>query len=218
MDRKNYLRKNMGGAILDVLSVCMIFIIIIAAASIFLQSTLSYNILHFAIAKKHGNRITNETITDQLKPNTNSSDSVFLTYTPQFGLTIQYPANWEKVIYGKAIRSGQEGPLVNFLSPLDSSLDKFRDYLLIRLINASDSNLKRHNMNLTVSNVPLFVANYSQEDPANSNDVLKTIRFWTDSGNGKVLVFEFTAEGTSYSKYLPIVARIIGSLRMHVFE
>lgn len=215
MVNRNSLSKNIGGAIQNISTVCVIFIVIITAVTVILQSTSGNMLIHDVVAKKHGNRTAYETITDEPKPNTNSSNLIFLNYDyPPFGLTIQYPATWEKVIYRKAVRSGEEGPLVNFLSPLDNSLDKFRDYLLVRLMNASDS---IYVMNLTISNIPLYVANYTHEDPADPHDVLKTIRLWTDSGNGKVLVMEFTAKGSSYSKDLPLVAKMIGSLRMHGF-
>ena len=72
-----------------------------------------------------------------------TTNGTLLYEFPGIGLKIEYPSNWEKVEYGRAMKAFGEGVIANLLSPLDGSSDKFRDYVLLKVENLSSSGLKQ---------------------------------------------------------------------------
>src|SRR5918912_1439528 len=60
--------------------------------------------------------------------------SEFVMYTnPIYGFKILYPANWEKIDFGQTIEEDDRHIVVTFLSPLEDTLDRFREYLIIQV-------------------------------------------------------------------------------------
>ena len=64
------------------------------------------------------------------------STAGYLTYkNSMYGFEIQYPSNWEKIDFGKAIEEDDRHIVVTFLSPPEDALDIFREYLVIQVGN-----------------------------------------------------------------------------------
>src|SRR5690242_8428166 len=76
-------------------------------------------------------------VTDANRVTSNTQQSVsFIQYNnSRFGLTIQYPSNWEKI----DVENG-----VSFLSPLDNPMDKYREGVSVQIFNHQGFSLEQY--------------------------------------------------------------------------
>ena len=94
----------------------------------------------------------NDNSSTQITQSGNATTNGTLLYEfPGIGLKIEYPSNWEKVEYGRAMKAFGEGVIANLLSPLDGSSDKFRDYVLLKVENLSSSDLSKGPANNSIA-------------------------------------------------------------------
>ena len=49
----------------------------------------------------------------------------------QYNFDMQYPSNWQKIEFTQGIERGGRNTVVNFLSPSEGTVDKFREYLRV---------------------------------------------------------------------------------------
>lgn len=133
---------------------------------------------------------------------------------PGIGLKIEYPSDWEKVEYGRAMKAFGEGVIANLLSPLDGSSDKFRDYVLLKVENLSSSGLSKVLANNSIAGGATYQRVFDHPNLANQSDIITTLQEWT-SQNGKAFIVEFTAEKDKFAHYLPLAKEIINSIEIN---
>lgn len=145
----------------------------------------------------------------------NAASNLTLLYEyPEIKLKMKYPGNWEKVDYGRAVKSYGEGVIVNFLSPLEDSSDQFRDFVLIKVENLSSSNLNKLPANNLIGGNPTYQVVSDRPNLANKSDIVTTLKEWT-SLDDKAFAVEFSAEKRKFKDYLPLVTQIIRSIEMN---
>lgn len=145
----------------------------------------------------------------------NAASNLTLLYEyPGIKLKMKYPGNWEKIDYGRAVKSYGEGVVVNFLSPLEDSSDQFRDFVLIKVENLSSSNLNKLPANNSIGGNPTFQVVSDRPNLANKSDIISTLKEWT-SLDDKAFAVEFSAEKSKFKDYLPLVTQIIRSIEMN---
>lgn len=144
----------------------------------------------------------------------NATNGTLLYEFPGIGLKIEYPSNWEKVEYGRAMKAFGEGVIANLLSPLDGSSDKFRDYVLLKVENLSSSGLSKVLANNSIAGGATYQRVFDHPNLANQSDILTTLQKWT-SQNGKAFIVEFTAEKDRFAHYVPLANEIINSIEIN---
>ena len=144
----------------------------------------------------------------------NATNGTLLYEFPGIGLKIEYPSNWEKVEYGRAMKAFGEGVIANLLSPLDGSSDKFRDYVLLKVENLSSSGLSKVLANNSIAGGATYQRVFDHPNLANQSDIITTLQEWT-SQNGKAFIVEFTAERDRFAHYLPLANEIINSIEIN---
>lgn len=144
----------------------------------------------------------------------NATNGTLLYEFPGIGLKIEYPSNWEKVEYGRAMKAFGEGVIANLLSPLDGSSDKFRDYVLLKVENLSSSGLSKVLANKSIAGGATYQRVFDHPNLANQSDILTTLQKWT-SQNGKAFIVEFTAEKDRFAHYVPLANEIINSIEIN---
>jgi hypothetical protein len=153
---------------------------------------------------------TNATVTSTAASNSN----VTLLYEyPDLGLKIKYPPGWEKVQYGRAIKAYGEGVIANLLSPLESTADKFRDYVILKIENLTSPDLGKTPANNSIGGSPTYQVVIERPNLANKSDIVKIIREWTPL-NGKAFVVELDAEKSRFAYYLPLAMEMINSIEL----
>ena len=143
-----------------------------------------------------------------------TTNGTLLYEFPGIGLKIEYPSNWEKVEYGRAMKAFGEGVIANLLSPLDGSSDKFRDYVLLKVENLSSSGLSKVLANNSIAGGATYQRVFDHPNLANQSDIITTLQEWT-SQNGKAFIVEFTAEKDKFAHYLPLAKEIINSIEIN---
>ena len=143
-----------------------------------------------------------------------TTNGTLLYEFPGIGLKIEYPSNWEKVEYGRAMKAFGEGVIANLLSPLDGSSDKFRDYVLLKVENLSSSGLSKVLANNSIAGGATYQRVFNHPNLANQSDIITTLQEWT-SQNGKAFIVEFTAEKDKFADYLPLAKVIINSIEIN---
>jgi eukaryotic-like serine/threonine-protein kinase len=154
-----------------------------------------------------------------------------LTYeSSNYGFIVQYPANWQKVEFSTGIEEGTRNLVVNFLSPLEGHSDTFREYLLVQTANVTSQELSLktftieqmaflkdsfQNLNILESNRSTTITShiayevvYTYSDPIIGK--AKAMEIWIVNG-GKAYILSYHADSAKYSKYLPIILKMIGS-------
>ena len=144
----------------------------------------------------------------------NATNGTLLYEFPGIGLKIEYPSNWEKVEYGRAMKAFGEGVIANLLSPLDGSSDKFRDYVLLKVENLSSSGLSKVLANNSIAGGATYQRVFDHPNLANQSDILTTLQKWT-SQDGKAFIVEFTAEKDRFAHYVPLANEIINSIEIN---
>ena len=51
----------------------------------------------------------------------------------QYNFDMQYPSNWQKIEFTQGIERGGRNTVVNFLSPSEGTVDKFREYFIVEV-------------------------------------------------------------------------------------
>ena len=143
-----------------------------------------------------------------------TTNGTLLYEFPGIGLKIEYPSNWEKVEYGRAMKAFGEGVIANLLSPLDGSSDKFRDYVLLKVENLSSSGLSKVLANNSIAGGATYQRVFDHPNLANQSDIITTLQEWT-SQNGKAFIVEFTAEKDKFAHYLPLAKDVINSIEIN---
>lgn len=154
---------------------------------------------------------TNATTTSTAASNSN----VTLLYEyPDLGLKIKYPPSWEKVQYGRAIKAYGEGVIANLLSPLESTADKFRDYVILKIENLTSPDLGKTPANNSIGGNPTYQVVIERPNLANKSDIVKIMREWTPL-NGKAFVVELDSEKSRFAHYLPLAMEMINSIELN---
>jgi hypothetical protein len=143
-----------------------------------------------------------------------TTNGTLLYEFPGIGLKIEYPSNWEKVEYGRAMKAFGEGVIANLLSPLDGPSDKFRDYVLLKVENLSSSGLSKVLANNSIAGGATYQRVFDHPNLANQSDIITTLQEWT-SQNGKAFIVQFTAEKDKFAHYLPLAKEIINSIEIN---
>jgi eukaryotic-like serine/threonine-protein kinase len=157
----------------------------------------------------------------------------FLLYeNPAYGFKIKYPAGWEKTEFSGDIEEGHRKIIVNFISPLESASDTFREYLIIEIgmlgsqaalsfqyaINTYLASLKSlpnfkliESSILSVADSPAQKLVYSYSNP--EVGVTKTIDVLV-AKNEKLYLLSFNSDAHKYNVYLPTIQEMINSLQL----
>lgn len=144
-----------------------------------------------------------------------SNSNVTLLYEyPDLGLKIKYPPSWEKVQYGRAIKAYGEGVIANLLSPLESTADKFRDYVILKIENLTSPDLGKTPANNSIGGNPTYQVLIERPNLANKSDIVKIMREWTPL-NGKAFVVELDSEKSRFAHYLPLAMEMINSIELN---
>ena len=156
---------------------------------------------------------TNATATTTSTAASNSNVTLLYEY-PDLGLKIKYPPSWEAVQYGRAIKAYGEGVIANLLSPLESTADKFRDYVILKIENLTSPDLSRTPANNSIGGNPTYQVVIERPNLANKSDIVKIVREWTPL-NGKAFVVELDAEKSRYAHYFPLAMEMINSIELN---
>jgi eukaryotic-like serine/threonine-protein kinase len=156
----------------------------------------------------------------------------FLTYeSPVYGFKIQYPSDWERIEFSREVEEGNRKIIVNFLSPLESPSDTFREYFIIERgtleshtalplqssVNTYITSLKSlPNFKIIESNTVSFAQSlamklvYSYNNP--EVGVTKTMDMLTIK-NDKLYLLSFNSDAVKYNNYLPTIQKMLDLFR-----
>lgn len=126
-------------------------------------------------------------------------------------LSIQYPADWEKVEYPSSPMSpASYKVVVNFLAPIVNASDQWREYLMIQVGKQSIVQNLVPQAKTTLAGNPGYNLVYTNNEETFH---LKTLETWTTIGGNTYLLI-YKAEATKYSSYLPIIQRMLDSFKI----
>jgi hypothetical protein len=63
----------------------------------------------------------------------NNQNTFSLYKNAQYNFDMQYPSNWQKIEFTQGIERGGRNTVVNFLSPSEGTVDKFREYFIVEV-------------------------------------------------------------------------------------
>jgi hypothetical protein len=63
----------------------------------------------------------------------NNYNTFSLYENAQYNFDMQYPSNWQKIEFTQGIERGGRNTVVNFLSPSEGTVDKFREYFIVEV-------------------------------------------------------------------------------------
>jgi hypothetical protein len=134
---------------------------------------------------------------------------------PDIGLKINYPADWEKIEYGRAVKAYGEGLIANLFSPIENGPDKFREFVQLRIENSTPNNIAESQEEIAhIGENPVYQITFERSNLANKSDSLNTLKTWSPL-NGKILVIEFSDTASEFSKSLPLALKIIDSVQIN---
>jgi hypothetical protein len=158
-----------------------------------------------------------------------ASSRNFLTYdNPTLRFKIQYPSDWEKIEFNE-VEEANRKIIVNFVSPLASPSDNFREYFIIEIglaklptgsldssVNSYLTSLKflpnfkliESNM-LSLANNPAEKLVYSYSNP--QVGVTKAMDTIIVKDN-KLFLFSFNSDLVTFNNYVPTVQKMLDSL------
>jgi len=163
-----------------------------------------------------------------------TNDGIFLTYQSHtYGFKIQYPSNWEKLEFAQGIEEEHRNIVVNFLSPAgEGTSNTFREYLIIEVGNSTshDESLTQYvttqihlrqalpNFNLVESTLtsvsggnPAHKIVYTYSNPiVGITKVMDILTIKSD----KLYFLSYNADAVKYSRYLPIIQKVIDSFQI----
>jgi hypothetical protein len=187
---------------------------------------------HQAIAQINYNNKTTATMVSTMPSQSNKTIGNFTPYEdPNDGIKIQYPSDW--TVSETGLRDHTN--VVAFYSPLENPSDAISEHVLISLIHYSqnialDDYGKLVNDTLTqpdiqtieskaitlASGLPTHAIVFKPPSSAVGNSALvkpEIMLLWTVKGNN-VYTISYNAEAAKYSKYLPIVEKMIDSFEI----
>jgi hypothetical protein len=162
------------------------------------------------------------------------SQRPFLVYqNPTYKFTIEYPSNWERLDFSPGIEEEGRNIIVNFLSPVLSSIPTFREYLIVEVGNlTSVQNLslaqyttKQINSRKSIPNFQLIEStptHLSGRYQANkivykySSPIVGTVEAFdiiTINAN-KIYYLSYNAGATKYLSYFPQAQKMVDSFRI----
>jgi hypothetical protein len=176
------------------------------------------------------NTTTTTTTADVFQNTTNdqprNDTATFLTYQdPIYGIKIGYPSDWNKTEGANFVefRLPTEGYnrtdittlialeiRIDILPPDIASLEQYSRAKLISHRQFGEFNLLESNTTTIATNVPAVKTIYTNTFP-NTGEVLKTMEFTAIKDNIGYDIRYFADPASDYSKYLPIVQRMISS-------
>ena len=157
--------------------------------------------------------------------------SEFVMYTnPIYGFKILYPANWEKIDFGQTIEEDDRHIVVTFLSPLEDTLDRFREYLIIQvgeiMFNRSLEQYVDNQVNSLRRSLPNFEIVESNATAIKDNlaytivyifkigkDEYKVTEVWITKDN-KLYYIKYSTELGNSDNYESTVRKMIDSFRI----
>jgi hypothetical protein len=129
------------------------------------------------------------------------------------GISIQYPSAWQKIQYFQSpLQMSVTGyrVVVNFLAPIVSPSDQWREYLMIQVGNKDLVRNLVPQAKITLAGNPAYKLVYSNDEETFH---LKTLEAWTTIGGNTYLLI-YKAEATKYASYLPIIQRMLDSFKV----
>jgi len=143
-----------------------------------------------------------------------STRQSFTTYADLAdGITIQYPSVWQKIEYPAApMSTAGYKVVVNFLAPIVNASDKWREYLMIQVLNQSAVKNLVSQVKTSLAGNPGYKSVYINNEESFN---LKTLEVWTTIGDHTYLLI-YKAEATKYFAYLPIIQSMLDSFRVGV--
>jgi len=163
-------------------------------------------------------------------PQRHAIDGASLTNTftmyenPTYGITIQYPSNWEKIEYPRiGLAAVGSDLVVNFAAPLVNASDHWREHLMIqvlkqtqakKLIPESIITLGGRHGYTRVYNSTMEISNLDSNTEVRLH--LKTLEVWVTISNGDSYLLTYKAVAARYSHYLPTIQKMLDSFRIAV--
>ena len=153
----------------------------------------------------------------------------FLTYdSPIYGFKIQYPSDWQKIEFSE-VEEGNRKIIVNFVSPLGSPSDTFREYFIIERgllkvpTRSLDSSVDTYitslkflpNFKLIESNMLSLANNPAEKLVYSYNNPLVGVTQTMDTliiKDDKLFLLSFNSDAATYNNYLPIIQKMLDSL------
>jgi hypothetical protein len=71
--------------------------------------------------------------TEIVSVSSNNHNTFSLYKNVQYNFEMQYPSNWQKIEFTQGIERGGRNTVVNFLSPSEGTVDKFREYFIVEV-------------------------------------------------------------------------------------
>jgi eukaryotic-like serine/threonine-protein kinase len=162
---------------------------------------------------------------------TMTSKNFIIYESPAYGFRIQYPSDWEKIEFSGGVEEGHRKIIVNFVSPLESASDTFREYFIIEtgtieprptlplqygfnsyvtsLKSLPDFKLIESNIfSLADSSAEKLVYNYSNPEVG----VTKTMDVLIIKDE-KLYLLSFNSDAAKYNNYLPRIQKMLGSFQ-----
>lgn len=157
------------------------------------------------------------------------TSSNFLTYdSPIYGFKIQYPSDWQKIEFSE-VEEGNRKIIVNFVSPLGSPSDTFREYFIIERgllkvpTRSLDSSVDTYitslkflpNFKLIESNMLSLANNPAEKLVYSYNNPLVGVTQTMDTliiKDDKLFLLSFNSDAATYNNYLPIIQKMLDSL------
>ena len=142
----------------------------------------------------------------------------FVTYkNPIYGITIQYPSNWEKIEYSKtALTVGGSNLIVNFLAPLVNASDHWREHLMIQVLKQPQAKKLIPQSKITIGDRQGFKSLYSStmrmfnlDRNTESTLHIKTMDVWVTISNGDTYLLTYKAGAARYQDYVPTIQKMI---------
>ena len=154
-----------------------------------------------------------------------SLTNTFATYeNPTYGITIQYPSNWEKIEYPRlGLEVLGSDIVVNLLAPLENASDHWREHLMIQVLKQTQAKklipesiiiLGGQHGYTRVYNSTMEISNLDSNTEVRLH--LKTLEVWVTVGNGDTYLLTYKAVSARYSYYLPTIQKMLSSFRITV--
>lgn len=152
-----------------------------------------------------------------------SLTNTFATYEyPAYGITIQYPYNWEKIEYPRiGLATVGSDLIVNFEAPVVNASDHWREHLMIqvlkqtqakKLIPQSETTLGGMHGYKRVDNSTMEISNLDRNTQTKLD--LRTMDVWTTNGNGNTYLLTYKAVNSRYAYYLPTIQKMLDSFKI----
>lgn len=162
-----------------------------------------------------------------------STDDFILYQNPDYGLSVEYPSNWEVFNYqaGSFQPPNQVGDIsvtIYVYNPGEVPYFPYSNISLSEIVNLRLENEREldstsvvdMDFNLlneresTLSNYSSYEITYSVKEYSIFDDYLKILEIWTKFGD-KVYVVEYKTDSPLYNDYLPVVNRMVESIEIN---